>query len=1620
MADTEDTALEDKQEDASSEPISNQPESQKDEDVPSFAGNTEPQQSNPKQTKLSDLINGNSSSQAPSENTPHKLSDLISGYKGEAPTGFVSGLKYEAGAVGLTELTAAQRLWVQQQPSYNIIKAFGLGYEDSYKEAMQGTFEGGSEIRKSMAEGNYVHRGFVDSLVVPTAKDIASSGVALMKSGFSAAIQAPYEATQSALEEAGRQYNHPETGEFISGVLKGFAETPVGAEVGFQFNDPFINHVTLPAANGLIGTSEEVAMGLQEPSLAEQKAMNDASRNIPPEIGITETPIPEPVKTVHDIAREVDPQTFGEFDELSIRRDSYGRWLRDATQNSIDTLSEQSPYKEQIDNLQEKLETSNPRKTKIYQEKLDDLVDRHEDWIRDKIADDPAVSKLREAYQTADYRMRDLATKVSEAYREAESRIPKTEEIHQKGVEELNAQPEISRLPEESPRALEEPTTSKQDRITYLENEIQSQKDAISRKESADDFYHTKGTYKEDKKYLDDLHKSVESVNNEPPSIVEQKKNIADDVTIKLTRAGRPVEEANASAQLVAEHYQARSERFDGKFGTAEEMYKRDAADIEKAKQKSQEKVFARGAKVNKKTTLGKTIIREGGKKIIRMFRDANASTFIHETGHAWLEELMEDAKNKLAPKDIKKDAEILRKWFGAKEGEEISTEQHEKFARGFERFMMEGVAPSKNLVGIFSKFKDWLTKIYKTVENLNSPINDEIRGVFSRLLTNKPENAVIASERDISGTMAKMHETDAEVTAPEHAETTADNVRDELKEAAKDDENAKQAIRQAEETPRSTGNIPSNGPIGAGEAREAATIQQSPEVGGGGNETAAESPTVRPEQDSPNTTGTTAPKSGDAAGHPERRIKSEYLDKAGNIRLENLTTNANVKDAIRETYENNPEPFSHSVTTDRDINDLADAMGVQAKEINMDKLRQISEDGVPLAARIKVGRRMLVDAANSANEAAHAVVNDRNIKTIQAFAEARRKFLMIAETVSNVTYEWGLAGRAFRDVSKKEMSSTEAMRELFQKSFGATEEEMADMANAATKLKNPGQMNKFIQSSTKPNFGDYLLAYRDNCLLSGPITHIHYIDGNILNALYKPLTVAAASIGKNVRLGEAGSMYSSLTSGAVKGWKIASKVFTEQSEKNIPEIFKSGYSAVKIPNKFGGAVLNIPIRTIGGIHSFFKVLRYEQEINRMAYQTAFKEGLVENSPEFSNRMSDITLNPTQEMMDKALNTSLSENYMQKLDRESFMGTAVNLASTTLVGRFLTPFARMEVNVKKQGILNNTVLGLFSKGTRDILTGADMAARDTQIAAMTMGTAVAGVAYSLGDNINGSGPADKKQNAIWRLTHTQNSIQMGSHSIPFKSLGNIGQILQFTAEMRDGIHEASDAEADKMAAIIMEHVGRAVFEGTFIQSMGSLIDAIHEGGNTAARYISNLATEFVPFSSAQSQLNRAFIDPFSRSVHSQGASNFYGISDAIKSRIPVESQTLLPRRDIFGNPVYNDPSQNYDRYYKDPVVIESNRLGIGFSMPSGKIRGVQLDNKQYDEFSRVSGRLLHNDIQRIISSDNYINRSDNDKKFMISEAIKQIRKQAEGYVLMNNQDLTAKAMDNARRKRSSQ
>jgi len=126
--------------------------------------------------------------------------------------------------------------------------------------------------------------------------------------------------------------------------------------------------------------------------------------------------------------------------------------------------------------------------------------------------------------------------------------------------------------------------------------------------------------------------------------------------------------------------------------------------------------------------------IEEGFK--VTLTKHANRTTTIHESAHVFLEILNDYSREN---DQIAEELGYLAQWAGFEVGEKtIPTEAHEKVARGFEKYLMEGKAPIKALEAVFEKFKKWFLHAYSKAMRSKLELSDEAREFFNLMLTSE------------------------------------------------------------------------------------------------------------------------------------------------------------------------------------------------------------------------------------------------------------------------------------------------------------------------------------------------------------------------------------------------------------------------------------------------------------------------------------------------------------------------------------------------------------------------------------------------------------------------------------------------------------------------------------------------------------------------------------------------------------------------------------------------------------------------------------------------------------------------------------------------------------------
>jgi hypothetical protein len=164
--------------------------------------------------------------------------------------------------------------------------------------------------------------------------------------------------------------------------------------------------------------------------------------------------------------------------------------------------------------------------------------------------------------------------------------------------------------------------------------------------------------------------------------------------------------------------------------------------------------------------------------KIITLFnQNADLSTFAHELGHFFFNNMEEMVKSGQAPEQIAKDYQTLqdyaqskaeewynrndKKNYGGRELDKLSEAERkeamwrareEVLAEGWLTYLREGKAPSDKLKGVFRRFRQWLVSIYKALRHRGfQPINPDVRAVFDRMLASEAECEAAAARHAAS-----------------------------------------------------------------------------------------------------------------------------------------------------------------------------------------------------------------------------------------------------------------------------------------------------------------------------------------------------------------------------------------------------------------------------------------------------------------------------------------------------------------------------------------------------------------------------------------------------------------------------------------------------------------------------------------------------------------------------------------------------------------------------------------------------------------------------------------------------------------------------------------------------
>jgi hypothetical protein len=125
------------------------------------------------------------------------------------------------------------------------------------------------------------------------------------------------------------------------------------------------------------------------------------------------------------------------------------------------------------------------------------------------------------------------------------------------------------------------------------------------------------------------------------------------------------------------------------------------------------------------------------GKKIITLFKSADQTSLVHEGAHIWFKDMFDFVKSGKADEEYLQHYSTIKNWLGIEDDQpDLTVEQQERFAVGFESFLREGNAPIKtDLQAAFDAFRSWMKKIYQSPDMLGEKLTPEVKDFYARLL---------------------------------------------------------------------------------------------------------------------------------------------------------------------------------------------------------------------------------------------------------------------------------------------------------------------------------------------------------------------------------------------------------------------------------------------------------------------------------------------------------------------------------------------------------------------------------------------------------------------------------------------------------------------------------------------------------------------------------------------------------------------------------------------------------------------------------------------------------------------------------------------------------------------
>jgi hypothetical protein len=728
-------------------------------------------------------------------------------------------------------------------------------------------------------------------------------------------------------------------------------------------------------------------------------------------------------------------------------------------------------------------------------------------------------------------------------------------------------------------------------------------------------------------------------------------------------------------------------------------------------------------------------------------------------------------------------------------------------------------------------------------------------------------------------------------------------------------------------------------------------------------------------------------------------------VGRVGNINLEGIESPQDVARLIKQvqTKVGGFDEAKRGVVTNEETRALAAELGLRPEDLLKRRRGQALNAEELYATRVLVHKsrevvgRLAKQAVGGSDE------------QVAAFRNAWMRHVALEEQVTAATAEVGRAMQSFKMLARAGDARGEAVKAYLR--GGGGRETVEDAAKALVDLmEDPAAANRFLRDGAKVRKRDMINELWINSLLSGPRTHVVNFVSNGLVSLYTlPEQAFTAGIGKVLQTTDratikgVGRRAFGMIQGAREGLALAKRaLITGEPGDAVSKVEATTYHA--IPGKLG-SVIRTPTRMLTASDELWKGIARGAQTHQGAYDRAMRgSGSVEDKLQ---RYRDLVLNPDAKLIEAADDAARYYTFQRPLG-EGGRGIQ-QFVNNVPLAKFIVPFVRTPINILKFA----TERSVFAPGLKEVREAikAGGNSRNEVIARMTMGSGLSAwaVMAALDGKISAGPPSDSREAAALRNSGWQPySIRIGDRWVSYQRFEPISLLAGVAADFAEVGNYATSKEAGDVALGLSLAIAKNLTSKTWLSGLSDFMEAISDPERYGERWVQRMAgTAAVPAIAAHAA---GSIDPYLRETRN--------IVDGIKNRIPILSQTLPVRRNVWGDPVKRGDALGPDyispvyasREERSPLLREVARLQAPLSMPSRSIRsdGVKhrLTAEQYDHYVQLTGKPARQYLENFIKTPEWRELDDDGRREMLRETLEEFRSAARNELRERYPELT--------------